>query len=265
MAQLNRHYPDYCLIDGHAYAFDRVLKDDFFSVNVVYTSPTTPVKYVLKLSDFRFLGGWLLRPLAGFMSWREYAIYSMVADLPGVPGLGPRFGERGYFHMFIEGKTLFEVKDPDNELPPDYFDQLRRTFDAVHERGIAYLDGNKLGNLLLGDDRQAYLIDYQICLPFPRQGWLARLTAPLFEQLCRDDRYHLYKHKRHYQPDRLTPDEAKQATKSPFNKAYDTWVGTPYKRVKRLIYPHGSNEIPWYKWKHLKHQHLAEHQTQIMP
>jgi hypothetical protein len=265
MAGFSRHYPHTMQLNGHTYTVDRILKDDFFSVNVLYASPTTPVRQVLKLSDFRFIGGWLLRPVACLMSWREYWIYSMVADIEGVPALGPRYGWRGYYHDFIEGKTLFEVKDAATELAPDYFEQMRRILDEIHARRIFYVDSNKLGNLLVGDDGKAYLIDYQICLPFPKTGWLAKVTAGLFYRLAKEDLYHLYKHKRHYQPAQLTAEEAQLCQKSPLNHAYDKWVGSPYKRVKRLIYPHGSNEIPWYKWNKIKHSQLAEHQTQIMP
>lgn len=249
---MTRHYPQDITLDGHPYTVEKILKDDFFSVNVLYKSPDTPVRYVLKLSDFRFIFGKLLRPWACFMSWREYQIYKQVDGIEGVPKLGPRFGMRGYFHAFAEGKTLFEVANEKEKLPADFFNDLRRIIDTVHARKIFYVDLNKLGNVIAGDDGKAYLIDYQICIPFPKKGLLAWLTQPLFNQFMRDDLYHVYKHKKRFQPDLMTEEEWQLAQKSGLNHFYDRYIGTPYRSVKRLIYPHGSNEIIWYKWKKLQ-------------
>lgn len=251
-----RQHPQQIILNDELYQYERILKDDFFSVNVLYHSTTSEQRYVLKLSDFRFIGGWLLRPLAMLMSAREYWIYQQVADIPGVPALGPRLGTRGYFHAFAEGKTLFEVQHP-AEVPPEFFQQLRVILDEVHRRRIAYVDLNKLGNIILGDDGKPYLIDYQICLPFPKDGVLARwLTAP-FELLRREDLYHLYKHKRRFQPNAMTRQERQLASKTNLNHWYDRYIGTPYRRVKRLIYPHGSNETIWFLWNRRK-QHVGQ-------
>ena len=104
-----RGYPEKIAINGEDFHFEKILKDDFFSVNVLYKNQFD-VRYVLKLSDFRFVLGTLLRPLAMFFSWREYRIYKRLEGIEGIPALGPRFGRRGYFHRYIEGKTLHELE-----------------------------------------------------------------------------------------------------------------------------------------------------------
>jgi len=86
-------YPLSVTIHEQEYTFHRILKDDFFSLNILYTNRENE-GYVLKLSDFRFVVGWILRPLAAWISKREYTIYQMVADLSGIPALGPRYGKR---------------------------------------------------------------------------------------------------------------------------------------------------------------------------
>ena len=113
---VTRSYPSRAEIYGEEYRFDRILKEDFFSVNVLYRNQEGG-QYVLKLSDFRFVLGWLFRPLAGWISRREYRIYQMVSDIPGIPELGPRHGKRGYFHRFIEGKTLHEIEQCIHDHP----------------------------------------------------------------------------------------------------------------------------------------------------
>jgi len=259
------------MIHGQEYIFHRLLKDDFFSLNILYTN-TRNESYVLKLSDFRFVGGWMLRPLARWISNREYTIYQMVADIPGVPVLGPRYGNRGYFHLFIEGKTLHEIERQIIEqyqvpaghpvfatagaiLSPDFFDQLKTIVDEVHRRRIFYVDLNKRGNIICSTEGKPYLIDFQICVHIPiRKGWLESLTEKIFQRLTQEDLYHLYKHKKTFQPQLMTAAEQQLARRSKLSQRYRQFLWRPYIVLKRLIYPHGSNETIWYKWKKEKDQ-----------
>ncbi len=264
-------YPPSVTIEGQTYAFHCILKDDFFSLNILYKNQANE-GYVLKLSDFRFLLGWAFRPVAGWISRREYAIYRMVSDIPGVPALGPRYGKRGYFHRFIEGKTLHEIErhivkqfnvvvgDPvlanyDKSLAPDFFDQLLGIIQELHRRRIFYADLNKRGNIICSTEGKPYLIDFQICLRIPvRQGWLGAITEKIFQRLIREDIYHLYKHKDTFQPQFMTEQERQLAQRSNINRRYRQFLWQPYIVLKRLIYPHGSNETIWYKWKMEKDQ-----------
>jgi hypothetical protein len=264
-------YPSNLTIGGQEYTFHRLLKDDFFSLNILYTHPRYG-SHVLKLSDFRFVGGRLLRPLAAWISRREYSIYQMVADIPGVPALGPRYGKRGYVHRFIEGSTLHEIErqiietcqvaagDPvfgsqKTLLSPDFFEQLKTIVDEVHRRRIFYVDLNKRGNIICSTAGKPYLIDFQICWHIPiRQGWLGALTEKIFQRLKQEDLYHLYKHKKTFQPQLMTEAEQQLAQRSTLNTRYRRLLWQPYIVLKRLIYPHGSNETIWYKWKKEKDQ-----------
>jgi hypothetical protein len=244
-----REYPDVLSIHGEPYQFEKILKEDFFSINVLYLAESG-TRYVLKLSDFRFILGILLTPFAILMSRREYRIYSLVKDLPLVPELGPRLGMRGYLHKFIEGKTLHELeKEGRRDLPDDFFDKLKDTIDEIHRRRIFYMDLNKQGNIILGDDGLPYLIDYQVCIHFRYQN---RLFDGLFNLFIQEDIYHLYKHKKRFRPDLMTEEEMKLAERSEFGKLVNRYYGDPYRKIKRKIYPSGSNEIIWYKWKKMK-------------
>ncbi|MEO5356353.1 MAG: hypothetical protein H7844_03525 [Nitrospirae bacterium YQR-1] len=244
-----RDFPKSITIEGREFFYEKILKDDFFSVNVLYRSGEG-IRYVLKLSDFRFIFGVLLRPLAQFFSRREYRIYEKVGDIAGVPKLGPRYGKRGYFHLFIEGVTLHEFK---GTLPDDFFDNLKGIIEEVHRRRIFYLDLNKLGNIIVATEGRPYLIDFQISMYFrPLKGITGRFVDWIFNSLIREDIYHLYKHKKRFRSDQMTPDEFELAKRTGFNKWYNLLFGQPYRKVKRLIYPSGSNEIIWYKWKRIK-------------
>ncbi len=248
-----RSFPEQIRIDDELYIFERILKEDFFSVNVLYTREGK-TRYVLKLSDFRFVFGKLLRPLAILLSHREYRIYQAVKDIEGVPPLGPRYGRRGFFHLYIDGKTLHDIPEA-GPLPEDFFLKLRRIIDQIHERRIYYLDLNKRGNIIVGEDSAPYLIDYQVSILFKRRrGLWGRLSDRIFNSLIREDLYHLYKHKKYFQLHLMTEDELLLAQRTWFNTWVNNLLGKPYRKVKRLIYPSGSNEIVWYKWKKLKDQ-----------
>jgi len=132
-------YPFKVTVLGQDYAFHSILKDDFFSLNILYTNSANE-GYVLKLSDFRFLFGWVLRPLAAWISKREYSMYRRVAHISGIPTLGPRYGPRGYLHRYIEGKTLHECQRGKQDLPRDFFDQLSSIVAEVHHCRIFYAD-----------------------------------------------------------------------------------------------------------------------------
>jgi len=264
-------YPPSVSVEGQVYAFHRILKDDFFSLNLLYKNQANE-GYVLKLSDFRFVLGRLFRPVAGWISRREYAIYQMVSDIPGIPTLGPRCGKRGYFHRFIEGKTLHEIErciqersdvvvgHPDfchesTLLAPDFFDQLAVIIRHVHQRRIFYADLNKRGNIICSTEGKPYLIDFQICLHMPvRQGWPGVLIEKMFQGLRREDLYHVFKHKKTFQPQLMEAKEQQLAQRTNVNRRYRRYLWHPYIVLKRLIYPHGSNETIWYKWNKQKDQ-----------
>ncbi|MBF0457426.1 MAG: hypothetical protein HQK99_05985 [Nitrospirae bacterium] len=248
---MNTRYPSQVEINGEVFMYEKILKDDFFSVNVLYKNGGG-VRYVLKLSDFRFIFGILLRPLAMFFSRREYGIYKKVDGIEGVPPLGPRFGMRGYFHRFAEGTTLHEFG---GTLPEDFFDGLMTIIKQLHQRRIFYLDLNKLGNIIVGEDSRPYLIDFQVSIYFRPLPWiLGIISGRIFDSLIREDIYHIYKHKKRFQPQLMTAHELSLARRTGFNSWYNRLWGAPYRKIKRLIYPSGSNEIIWYKWKKMKNK-----------
>ncbi len=246
-----RSYPIEAIIGGELYRYERVLKDDFFSINLLYRNAGGQ-GYVLKLSDFRFFLGIVFRPLASLISRHEYRVYQRIADIQGIPTLGPRWGWRGYFHRYIEGQTLHELT-PKGNLPDKFFDHLKNVIQQVHARRVFYVDLNKQGNVICANDGRPYLIDFQISLAFPiEEGWWRRVSDRIFNRLIQEDLYHFYKHKKAFQPQRMTKEELRLAKRSKLNQRYSRYLSRPYLRVKRMFYPHGSNEIIWYKWKKMK-------------
>jgi len=246
-----RDYPSKTTINGETYRAEKVLKEDFFSVNVLYGADIGR-RWVLKLSRFRFPFGYMLRPLAALMSRHEYRIYARLADLDGVPRLGPRMGNRAFFHQYIEGVTLYELPR-DANLPDDFFDRLRRLLDELHRRRIFYADLNKRGNIILGSDGRPYLIDFQISVHFNIDSLLfAIIPERVFRLLIRQDLYHLYKHKRRWQHRAMTDEELQLARRTGVIRKYESWFAGSVRRLKRAVYPKGGSDTIWYKWKNDK-------------
>lgn len=248
-----RRYPPQIEFEGSEYSFEKVLKEDFFSINALYRNQAG-AGMVLKVSDCRFILGFLFKPLAAMLSRHERKVYARLQGIAGIPRLGPNYGWNGFFHEFVEGHTLYEHKRAD-PLPSEFFDRLLALMRELHAHGVIHLDSNKRGNMIVGRDGKPYIIDFQISLIFgrmdgPLRGWKRRV----FRALEREDIYHVYKRKRHLTPDDMTQEEMLLAQRSSANRKIKRWVGDPYRKVKRLVYPRGSNETVWYRHKKLREE-----------
>ncbi len=191
---------------GATYTLSRVFKHDFYAATCLYESPAADVpKIVVKFGRQRDFCGLPLAWLGEWFRRHEESIYRALAGVPGVPRWIGRVECGGYAMEFIDGRPL----DHDPPPPKGFFDDLRKLFDAVHARGVAYCDSNKRSNILIGPGGRPWLIDYQLAFlapqAWPRQG--RPIVRAAFEYMCGKDIYHLYKHKRRMAPDELTAEE----------------------------------------------------------
>ncbi|MBI3269755.1 MAG: hypothetical protein HYZ53_12085 [Planctomycetes bacterium] len=237
--------PQELLVAGISYRRLGMLKSDFFSDNHLLERDGR--KFVLKRARFRHVGGSLLEPLAGRISRREAHIYSLLDGIPGIPRYLGTVGPDAYFHEYVEGENLsqHERRRGKRSLPADFFDRLGEILARVHERGVAYGDLCKKGNVIVGADERPYLIDFTISFSVhdgPRAFRHARRW--FFDVIREADRYHLAKFKRHYQPERLTDDEWWILENRPLlHRVYRVIGQRPYQFAKHLVYPKGSNEV----------------------
>ena len=214
-----RNLPVSISVAGKVYHQEKVFKHDFFAATGLYSSngvvamdrgessreadpgPAVPKKVVLKMarqSDFLGLPlGWL----GGLIRDHEQGILARLQGLAGVPRLVASYGRWGLIYEYIKGQSL----DAKPDLPDDYFDRLVDLLGKIHQRGIAYVDMNKRGNLLLGADQRPYLIDYQIAW-FGNWSWwpIHRLSHSMLAVMQREDLYHLFKHKRRLRQDLMS-------------------------------------------------------------
>lgn len=203
------------LSDGR-YGHVRTFKHDFFAATGLYDGPSGRV--VLKLGRSRSFLGLPMRWLGEWAADHETDLYRLAEGVPGVPACHGRLGRTGFVHAFVEGHPL-QRRERVNDA---FFPRLRALLEALHARGMAYVDLEKRENILVGDDGRPWLIDFQISYPGPeldkvinrRQGpgtlhrlFPCGLRRYLFARLMRADHYHLLKHWRRHRPDQLTAEQ----------------------------------------------------------
>jgi hypothetical protein len=206
-----RDMPESIELEDGAYHHVRTYKHDFFAATGLYEGPSGRV--ILKIGRQAPLLGLPMKWLGQALTRRELAFFERVDDLPGVPRCLGGWGETGLVHLFVEGHPL-QKKEQVND---GFFPRLAELIDKLHERGIAYVDLEKRENILVGDDGNPWLIDFQISWRWAigpdrrRQGMIRlmphELGLFLLERLQQADRYHLLKHRRRHRPDTMTEAE----------------------------------------------------------
>lgn len=218
---------------GQQYRRVTTFKHDFFAATGLYRGPGGLA--VLKVNRVTPFFGLPMRWAGRFLGQREIRLYRAAQGLKGVPALLGPVGETGFMHAFVRGHPL----ERHEEVPDAFFDELLALVHALHERHIAYVDLNKRQNILMGEDGQPHLIDFQISLLLPPTGW--RGLRPVRWFLARfqhGDYYHCLKHKRRLRPDQLTPDEVQVVTRLSVWIRLHRWIARPLTQIRRRVLRH---------------------------
>jgi hypothetical protein len=224
-------------VAGEDYRLVRVFKHDFWAATSLYQAirgveakfPRIVVKFG-RVGDF---AGIPLRWIGRYMQVHEESIHRVLDGLEGVPRWISRIGDIGYAMEYVEGKPLDHFDKP----PKGYFDRMRAVFDAVHERGVAYVDANKRSNMIVGPNGEAFLIDFQISLRLQDNlPWPLRATVrQLIEYMKDKDIYHLYKHKRRMEPEELTEEESQLSRRQGRLHALHGGIAKHYRTLRRKL------------------------------
>jgi serine/threonine protein kinase len=166
------------------------------------------------------------------MASYEACVIQRLHDLPGVPRLLGRYGAFGIVHEHVPGKPLTR----DSEVNEEFFPALRHLLTRIHERGVAYIDLEKPGNILLGGDGLPYLIDFQIAFFWPERflggTWPLRLVRRMLQK---SDMYHLRKHWRRVRPDQLSRKQIAASRCKPWPVRLGNMLFAPLKKLRRMI------------------------------
>jgi predicted Ser/Thr protein kinase len=104
----------------------------------------------------RWYGRWQIR--------RESSIYRRLAGLRGVPAWYGRIGRHAMALEYVEGERISRWKR--REVPPDLFPRLRSLIESIHDRGIVHIDLRKRDNILVGNDGEVYILDFNAAFRF---------------------------------------------------------------------------------------------------
>lgn len=196
-----RGFPPTVSVGGKSYRLTVDVKHDFFAATGFYDADDQERVVVKFGRDNDFLGI-PLRWLGRFLRDRELRMYATLRDLPNLPRVLGTVGKSGFILQFLHGRPLRK----DSQVPDGFFDKLRTLVQKVHERGIAYVDMNKKANIIIGNDNEPYLVDFQISWDLHEMGDNF-INRRILKRLQQEDLYHVNKHHARLRPDELTPEQ----------------------------------------------------------
>ena len=152
------------MVGGHPYRRAEILKHDSWAATAIYDG--SDGRIVCKFNRRQSVFGLPMRWLGRLLARREGRMLALLADLPNVPdGCGPiraggRVLDNAVGHAYVPGHPLGRTERVNDEFLP----RLGRLLAEMHRRRMAYVDLHKAENIIVGDDGQPYLIDFQISM-----------------------------------------------------------------------------------------------------
>ena len=237
----HREPPATIHIAGKEYRLAHVFKHDSWAATAHYLPVQVPSSLedglVCKFNRIQPIMGVPMRWLGRWLAEREASALAQLADLNGIPApFGPitvdgQTQPHAVAHAFIPGAPL-KHDDVVNDL---FFPRLARLLKQVHQRGYAYVDLHKRENILVDEQGQPWLIDFQVHFRLASKT-LARwpIMQCVLHALQTGDFYHLSKHVQ-----RLRPDQAHVLTDLPRERPW--WirlhriVAVPLRQLRRQL------------------------------
>jgi RIO-like serine/threonine protein kinase len=191
-----------CLIRGNAFG-----KPDLNRVEV--KGQTLMIKDAGKKNFFLrwTLGYWLIH--------KEWKIYSRLSGIRGIPKAIERIDRFAFAMEFILGRPI-QRGEP---LPPSFFCDLERVLKEIHSRGVVHLDLRHKGNILVSENGEPFLIDFNSSLCLRENGFLRRFLFPILRWV---DCGGLLKLKERVSPSLMTSEELSLLKR--FNRLRKLWI-----------------------------------------
>lgn len=225
-----RELPERIELAGRTLTRAAVFKNDFFAVTARYDTDDGPV--IVKVNRQAPIFGLPMRWVGRFLASREEACFRRLADVPGIPGFIARWEGTGVVREFVAGHAMKKGE----RVGDDFHDRLAALIDAIHARGMAYVDLEKCENVLVGDEGGPHLFDFQIAWHWPRKWggelWPARWLRRRFQK---GDRYHLVKLRRRTRPDQMTAEEIAASYRRPWYIHAHRLIARPFTLVRRSV------------------------------
>jgi hypothetical protein len=153
------------------------------------------------------LGLWLIQ--------HEWKIYSQLKGVKGIPQPAGRIDRFAFAMEFIPGVPIERGKI----IPPSFFPDLDQALKAIHSRGVVHMDLRHKGNILVSENGEPFLIDFNSSFAFKEKGILRRYLFPLFRWV---DYGGFLKLKERTSPSSMTPEETDFLKR--FNRLRKLWI-----------------------------------------
>jgi hypothetical protein len=165
-----------------------------------------------------------LRWLARLLAAREAAALAALVGENGVPRL-LEFDGRVVRRSFLPGLPLYKARPRSGA----YFVDALRLLRRLHRAGVAHNDLAKEANWLVTSGGACAIVDFQLAT-------LAPVRTARFRRRAYEDLRHLLKHKRTYQPERLTARQRRLLARPTWGtRLWRLVVKPPYRFVTRVM------------------------------
>jgi serine/threonine protein kinase len=225
-----RGLPEGIRLAGVDYWLARSVKHDFFAATGFYDDATRR-RVVLKIGRTQEFAGIPLIALGKWLFRRELRFYQKLRDLDHVPKLLGTFGPTGIVVEYVDATPLSAV----DRVPDGFFQELQNVLAEVHRRNLAYVDANKLQNILIGKDHRPHLIDFQISWD-PDEWGGGPISRWFLTHFQSEDNYHVLKHKSRLRPDELTAQERASIHRKTWLLRAHRFVMKPYFKLRRRTF-----------------------------
>lgn len=122
------------------------------------------------VKEFYSRSAFVRETIGRLLIWREFSVMKRLNGMPGVPGGIRRLGRCALMMDYISGKTFSTLTVEHKDVPRRVFEDLERHIETIHAAGYVHLDLRNMGNVVVDEDGNPYIIDFQSycttrCLP----------------------------------------------------------------------------------------------------
>ncbi len=153
------------------------------------------------------MGLWLIQ--------KEWKIYSRLGGVKNIPHPVERIDRFAFAMEFIPAKPIRRGE----RLLPAFFSSLDQVLRDIHSRGVVHLDLRHKGNILVSEQGEPILIDFNSSFLFRGKGLLRRFLFPMLRWV---DYGGLLKLKQRVSPSSMSPEELSFLRR--FNRLRKLWI-----------------------------------------
>jgi predicted Ser/Thr protein kinase len=143
------------------------------------------------------------RNLAGrLLVWRESKAYRKLRGLERVPTLYAVIDGLALVFEEVKGRNV-EGLERETRLSKEFFVALRELIARVHSRGLAHCDLKRAPNILMGQDRRPYIVDWSAAIH--TQEFRFFPLNVVYKRFVRDDFNAVIKLEARHRPEEIDP------------------------------------------------------------